>query len=196
MDTSEFKVYLRAFEPDDYKVTHTWRQDEEIWAKVVGPRYFVSMEYEKKWVYDTILNPGNSLRLAVCLKTEHKPVGLVSLTDIDRNNGTAECSILIGEKSLWRTGLGIEAALLMFRHGFYTLGLTRIEARQLVSNRGGIRLAEKCGLKQEGILRRAVFKDGRHQDLNLMAILREDFDELLIERGLAGGERSAVPLVL
>ena len=25
------KVYLRAFEPDDYKTTITWRQDEETW---------------------------------------------------------------------------------------------------------------------------------------------------------------------
>ena len=106
MDTSEFRVYLRALEPDDYKTTHPWRLDEEIWASVVGPKYFVSMEYEKKWVNDAILSPGNSLKLAVCLKEDHKHIGLVSLTNIDRNNGFARCGILIGEKSLWEWGLG------------------------------------------------------------------------------------------
>lgn len=29
MDTSEFRVYLRALEPDDYKTTHPWRLDDE-----------------------------------------------------------------------------------------------------------------------------------------------------------------------
>lgn len=184
MDTSEFRVYLRALEPDDYKTTHTWRLDEKIWTNVVGPKYFVSMEYEKKWVSDAILSPRNSLRLAVCLKEDHKPIGLVSLIDIDRNNGTARSGILIGEKSLWGMGLGTEAILLMLYHGFYTLGLTRIEARQLLSNQASIRLHERCGFNVEGVLRKAVFKGGRHQDLNLMAILREEFDKLLLEKGI------------
>ncbi len=106
MDTSEFRVYLRALEPDDYKTTHPWRLDEEIWASVVGPKYFVSMEYEKKWVNDAILSPGNSLKLAVCLKEDHKHIGLVSLTNIDRNNGFARCGILIGKNHCGEWGLG------------------------------------------------------------------------------------------
>jgi len=184
METSTFRVYLRALEPDDYKTTHPWRLDDEIWASVVGPKYFVSIEYEMKWVNDAILSPGNSLRLAVCLKEDHKHIGLVSLTDIDRNSGIAQCGILIGEKSLWGMGLGTEALLLILHHGFYTLGLARIEARQLLSNQASVRLFERCGFKAEGVLRKAVFKDGRRQDLNLMAILREEFDELLLEKGL------------
>ena len=184
MDTSAFKVYLRALEPDDYETTYPWRLDEEIWANVVGPKYFVSMEYEKRWVSDTILSPGNSLKLAICLKEDHKHIGLVSLTNIDRSNGVAQCSILIGEKSLWGKGLGTEAILLILHHGFYTLGLTRIEARQLLSNRASVRLFEKCGFRIEGVLRKAVFKDGRHRDLNQLSILREEFDKLLHEMGL------------
>jgi [ribosomal protein S5]-alanine N-acetyltransferase len=184
MDASEFRVYLRALEPDDYKATHSWRLDEEIWTSVVGPKYFVSMEYEKKWVDDAILSPGNSLRLAICLKEDHKHIGLVSLTDMDRNNGTALCGILIGEKSLWGMGLGAEAILLMLHHGFYTLGLTRIEARQLLSDHASVRLFEKCRFKVEGVLRKAASKDGRHKDLNQLSILREEYDELLLEKGL------------
>lgn len=164
--------------------THRWRLDEEIWGRVVGPKYFVSLEYEKKWVSDTILNIEKSLKLAISLKEEDKHIGLVSLTDIDLCNGIAQCSILIGEKSLWGKGLGTEAILLLLHHGFYTLGLTRIEARQLIFNQASVRLFEKCGFKVEGFLRKAVFKDGRHQDLNLLSILREEFDVLLIEKGL------------
>ncbi len=80
----------------------------------------------------------------------------------------------------------------MLHHGFCTLGLTRIEARQLLSNQASVRLFEKCGFRVEGVLRKAVFKDGRHQDLNLMAILREEFDELLLEKGLTDGKQNTV----
>lgn len=188
MKVSKFRVYLRALEPEDYKTTHPWRLDEDIWASVVGPKYFVSIDYEKKWINEAILNPGNSLKLAVCLKDSDKQIGLVNLSDIDRYNGNAECGILIGEKSLWGRGFGTEAILLMLHHGFYTLALTRIEAHQLVSNRASIRLFEKCGFKNEGVLRKAVFKDGRHQDLNQLSILREEFDEFLLKAGLTDAD--------
>ena len=44
---SEFRVYLRALEPEDYKTSIKWRNDDEIWSMVVGPKYFVSTAYEK-----------------------------------------------------------------------------------------------------------------------------------------------------
>lgn len=44
------RVYLRAFELDDYKTTIHWRQDDTIWAMLGGQKYFVSEAYEKKWI--------------------------------------------------------------------------------------------------------------------------------------------------
>jgi len=70
--------------------------------------------------------------------------------------------------------------MLMLYHGFYVLGLERIEARQLCYNKGSIKVHEKCGFKTEGILRKAVFKNGEYRDLNLMSVIREDFDAILM----------------
>ena len=47
MNIENFRVYLKAFEPDDYKTTIKWHNDNEIWNMVGGTKYFVSMEYEK-----------------------------------------------------------------------------------------------------------------------------------------------------
>ncbi len=30
----EYRVYLRAFMPDDYKTSIQWRNDEEIWRRL------------------------------------------------------------------------------------------------------------------------------------------------------------------
>ena len=106
-------------------------------------------------------------------------LGYAYLNDIDHKNRSATFAKLIGKKEVWGKGYGTEITLLMLYHGFYVLGLNRISARQLLDNKGSIRVNEKCGFKTEGILREAIFKNGRFQDLNLMAVIKKDFDEIL-----------------
>ena len=33
------RVYLRALEPDDYRVSIKWRKDDEIWDMLGGTKY-------------------------------------------------------------------------------------------------------------------------------------------------------------
>ncbi len=178
MDFSNFRIFLRAFEPEDYKTTHSWREDKEILNGIVGMKYFVSCEYEKKWINDAIFDK-NSLKLAICQKTTNEHIGNVYLNMIDHVNKNCTFGIILGKKNFWGQGFGSEATLLMLEHAFYELGMVRVSSRQLLTNQSSIRLHEKCGFKHEGILRKAVFKNGEYQDLNLMSILREDFDDML-----------------
>jgi len=174
-----FRVYLRAIEPDDYKTSIKWRNDDEIWNMVGGPKYFVSEAYEKKWVEDAIFNSSNKLILAICLKKTNEHIGYVYLNNISWKNKNASFAKLIGEKEFWGKGLAKEATLLLLYHGFIVLGLERIEARQLVDNIKSIKVNEKCGFKTEGMMRNAVFKNGEFRDQNLMSIIREDFDRIM-----------------
>ena len=177
MSSDAFRVYLRALEPDDYKTSYQWRQDEEIWDMVIGRRYYVSKEYERQWVERLVSSQSSEVRLAVCTKADETYIGNIYLTEIDNFNKNAEFGKLIGDKRYWRSGYATEATLLMLRHAFYDLGLERISARQLLSNKASIRVNEKCGFMNEGIARRAIFKNGTFQDLNVMACLRSDFDK-------------------
>ena len=43
-----YRVYLRAFKLEDAIMTHKWRVDEEVIGTLVGRKYFVSPDYEKK----------------------------------------------------------------------------------------------------------------------------------------------------
>lgn len=175
---NNYRVYLRALEIDDYKKSIKWRHDDDIWSSVVGPKYFVSSEYEKKWIENTIINSDKNLKLAICLKENDEYIGNIYLTDIDWKNKNAEYAIMIGEKKYWGKGLGQEAIMLIVIHAFLEMGLIRIQSRYLTSNIASIKAAQKCGFKQEGILRRAIFKKGIYQDIQIMSIIREDFDKL------------------
>ena len=175
----KFRVYLRALELDDYKTSVKWRKNDQIWDMVVGPKYFVSEAYEKKWVEDAIFSSPSKLVLAICLKETNEHIGHSYLANIDWKNGNARYGIMIGESNCWGKGYGTEASMLLLYHAFMVMGLQRVESRQLTDNITSKIIHEKIGYKKEGVLRKAVFKNGEYQDLNLMSIIREDFDKVL-----------------
>lgn len=52
-------------------------------------------------------------------------------------------------------------------------------AQILEENIGSQRMCEKCGYKKEGILRKAVYKNGRFRNQFVMSVLRKDFDNIM-----------------
>lgn len=177
---NNFRIYLRALNPDDYKTSIKWRQDDEIWDMVGGPKYFVSEAYEKKWVEDAIFDSSN-ITLAICLKDTHEHIGNAYITDINWINRSAQSHSMIGEKKYWSKGFATEARMLLNHFTFYERGLHRIWARILKDNVASQRLCEKCGYKKEGILRESVYKNGEYKDQVVMSILRKDFDKVIKE---------------
>lgn len=175
---TNFRVYLRALEPEDYKTTIKWRNDDEIWSMVGGPKYFVSSEYEKQWVQNAI-NNNKEIRLGICLKENDELIGLASVIDIDWINKSAHCPSMIGEKKYWGKGYGTESRLLLLQFAFLERGFERIWAGILEKNAASIKMFEKCGYKREGILRHSVYKNGSFQNQVIMSILRDEYDEMI-----------------
>lgn len=170
----ENKIYLRALEIDDYKITINWRNDDEIWGMVGGPKYFVSSEYEKNWMIKAINNP-NELRLGICLKENDLLIGLASMVNVDMINRNGAFSVMIGNKKYWSGGYGTEAIKLLLDHCFNERGMERIWGAILESNIASQKMAIKCGAKKEGVLRKSVYKNGSYHNQVLMAILKDDY---------------------
>lgn len=170
----ENNIYLRALEVEDYKTTIKWRNDDEIWEMVTGPKYFVSSEYEKNWMIKAINNP-NELRLGICLKENDLLIGLASMIQIDMVNRNGAFSIMIGNKKYWNGGYGTEAINLLTEHCFNERGMERIWGAILESNLASQKMGLKCGYKVEGVLRNSVFKNGRYHNLVVMSMLRDEF---------------------
>ena len=180
----EYRVYLRAFEPEDFKTSVEWRNDDEIWSMLGGRKFFVSSAYEKKWIEDTIFN-GRDVKLAVCLKEDGKYIGNVYLTDIDYVNRSAVSHVLIGNKAYWGNGYAAEAYKLLLSYAFDELGLHRVCAQVLESNIGSLKMHIKCGYKEEGLLRDSVWKNGRFQNQVILSIKENEFRDNL--KDLVGG---------
>lgn len=172
------KVFFRALEPEDYKVSIVWRQDPNLWRMLIGRRYFVSEMTEKKWL-ENVNSTANRLALAICDVNTQCYIGNAYLTDIDYVNRSASSAKLIGNKEYWNSGFGTDTTLLLLHHAFFDLGLERIESRILPDNKASIRVLEKCGYQKEGVLRSATFKNGQLQDLVIMSVIKKDYLQLL-----------------
>lgn len=170
------RIYLRALEPEDYKVSTAWRNDEEISNLVGGPKYYVSSEREKEWVRNAIFD-NSKLVLAICLKDTNKYIGNIMLQDIDYINRSGHVPVFIGDKTEWNKGYATEARMQMLEYAFYQRGLHRIVAYVLEDNTASLKMHKKCGYKVEGVLRDSVYKNGQYHNQVVLSILREDFDE-------------------
>lgn len=170
----ESKVYLRAFEPDDYKISIKWRNDLEVTRLLGGGKIYVSEVCEKQWIENAIADTHN-IRLAVCLKEDNRYIGNVYITDINTLFRSGITHILIGDKSCWGKGYAKEAYQLLIEYAFKERGLHRLTAQVLEENEASIHLHEKCGYKREGVYRKSVYKNGVWHNQIAFALLDEDY---------------------
>jgi RimJ/RimL family protein N-acetyltransferase len=104
-------------------------------------------------------------------------IGNICLASIDLINRTAEVSIIIGE-AFKDLGIGTKAIKQILYHGFYKLNLQRIWLGTSSKNIGMQKVAEKVGMKQEGVLKNALFSNGEYVDDLIYGIIKYRFDRL------------------
>lgn len=174
------RVYLRPAERADLPDFVRWFADAET-TRHLALRAPFSLAMEEKWFEGLLQRQGTSdYHFVACLVVDGRAIGTVGLHGVDRENGKAEFGISIGEKDVWNQGYGTEALRAICDFGFGALRLERIELEVYVDNSRAIRSYEKAGFRHEGTLRRAHFSEGRHFDVLVMALLREEW--LALER--------------
>jgi ribosomal-protein-alanine N-acetyltransferase len=71
----------------------------------------------------------------------------------------------------WRQGIMTEAVTELTRFGFEDAGLPRIEAFVMLDNIASVRLLEKIGYTEEGVLRQYMFFKGQLHDMRCFSRL-------------------------
>jgi RimJ/RimL family protein N-acetyltransferase len=77
-------------------------------------------------------------------------------------------------KGHWSKGVTTEALGLLTGYLFETRNINRIRLCIDTDNKGSRRVAEKCGYKHEGTQRGAFYHRGRHHDMELYAVLKDE----------------------
>lgn len=170
-------ITLRAIEESDLELIREMINDPIIENMTGGGGFPVSMYQQKKW-FESIQSLKNELRLMIDTE-KHGAIGTVVLSNIDYKNGTAEFHAKIASsKNIRGLGYGIKAYKATFDYAFNQMNLNCIITGNIEYNSVTEHIKEKCGFKQEGVLRERVYKNGKHHSIIVWSLLRSDWEKL------------------
>ena len=187
------RVYLRAAERDDIPTFVHWMTDAET-TSFLSMRAPMSLVSEEQWFERMTAGQGKEgYFFVICRLEDERPIGTIGLFALDLINGNAGMGITIGEKQLWGQGYGSDALNALLDFGFGMLRLERIWLDVYDHNARARRSYEKCGFTLEGTKRHDSFRDGRHIDVQLMSILRDEWQRLERKRSWDYRAEDAAP---
>lgn len=171
------RVYLRAFEESDLEFIQNIRSNEKLYEYTCGNKYFISSERTRSWIDNKIKDNYNQIYLLVCESLSHKPVGYVCATGLDYVNRKAKFAGIVIGKDYQGKGYGGEATKLMVDHLIKELNFNMVFGYWRVDHNSSIKMAEKVGFKNSGLMRDFVFKKNKFHDAYLFSIIRKEYIE-------------------
>jgi RimJ/RimL family protein N-acetyltransferase len=87
-----------------------------------------------------------------------------------------EIGYSVTDPSLRGKGVATEAAGLLVGWLFKSKKIARVQLTLIPENAASRRVAEKSGFRFEGVLRRSVFSQGKSADIEMWALLREEWE--------------------
>lgn len=168
-------VYLRAAEREDTKLFVAWLNDRRT-SRTLGTIAPLSAASEDQWFEKMLADQGKTGYFFVaCRLEDDRPIGTIGLFDLDQGNGSAGLGIAVGEAADRGKGYGTDMLRALLAFGFGSLRLERIWLEVFDFNAGARRVYEKVGFVHEGLLRHAIFREGRFVDVHRMAILADEW---------------------
>ena len=119
---------------------------------------------------------GSMIPWAVINPATGKAVGMTTYMNIDQVSRRVEIGSTWYAKSVQRTGLNIEAKLLLLTHAFETLNCIAVEFRTHIMNHQSRRAIERIGAKLDGILRNHSYaRNGTMRDTVVYSIIESEW---------------------
>lgn len=170
-------VHLRTLRPDDLGYLSEWCEDPLL-ERLVGSdflRVYRETFDKQSSFYEAVLADPTQIPLMIVPdRAWTTPVGLARLYNIHVQDGYAGLEIIVANARAWRRGFGVQAGRLMTLYAFDGLGLRRLESKVYEYNTLSINSLRRNGFVQEGVLRRAAYRDGRYWNILIFGLLREE----------------------
>jgi RimJ/RimL family protein N-acetyltransferase len=128
------------------------------------------------WLAEAVQEPrrdGTGLNLMILDREACRIAGWIYLTDVDRYARSAEIGYGVRPAARGK-GLATEALTAVSRWALSTGGLQRAWLRVSVGNAASMRVAQKAGFRQEGLLRRATLEEDGLHDVAVFALLDDE----------------------
>lgn len=152
-----------------------WLNDTDVTALMDKGHTVNTVEAQLAFFKKMDASPTDMV-LAICDDETGTHIGTTALHSIDRDKGTAQFGIIIGEKQYWGRGIGSGAWALVVQYGFEQLGLTMITTMIFAENEASHHIARKMGFTVKEVLKDFIKKpDGAH-DYVVLTLTRDNWE--------------------
>ena len=117
---------------------------------------------------------GDPSSYGIVLKDTGHVIGTIGFMWLNTENRSAEVGYSLA-REYWNQGFMTEALRAVLDLAFRKLNLHRVEAQHETDNPASGRVMLKSGMRHEGTMRGRLFNKGRFVDMDVYAILREDW---------------------
>ena len=171
------RIYLSPKGVSDDEITKftEWMNDFQITDYTGRSSQIMTWQNEKEYLENATKNNDNKGFNIIDLKSD-KLIGTVGLAHFNYIARSAVLGIFIGDSDFRNNGYGTEAIRLLLEYGFKYLNLHSIRLDLLSINERAHKCYLKCGFKDTGCSREAIFLNGKYYHRLHMDILENEFD--------------------
>jgi ribosomal-protein-alanine N-acetyltransferase len=168
------RLVLREMGPEDAEAIFAMYGDEEV-MRYRDVLAFTRLEEAKHFLEQmrSRCEQGEEMHWGITLKGEEQLVGSCGYSwHLGRPFGAIGYDLA---RRYWKQGIMTEAIQALLHFGFEVRNLHRVEARVRLGNESSMRLLQRLGFQEEGLLREALFLNNHFFDVKIFSLLQSEY---------------------
>lgn len=169
------KVLLRCHCEEDIEKLHEFINDYEV-------KKFLDLEtvlpltkwQEEEWVKRKRSN-DQTYDFAIEDLESRNIIGGCSINETSIKNRNCTVGIMIGDKNYWGKGYGYDTLKTLIDFIFNECNMEKVKLSVYEFNTRAMACYKKLGFKEEGRLKRELYREGKYGDVILMAVFKEEY---------------------
>ena len=177
------RLLIRAARMTDARDMFEYSKDPEVARHVLWDAH-TSIHQTRGYIHylQRQYRNGEPGTFVIELIGERRVIGTIGVMWLQKENRSAEVGYSLS-RAYWNRGLMTEALDAMLRYCFETLRLNRVEAQFESDNPASGAVMRHVGMRREGMLRQRIYNKGRFTDVELYAMLAEEYKALHAKGG-------------
>jgi ribosomal-protein-alanine N-acetyltransferase len=168
------RLVLHEMRPEDAEAIFGIFDDDEVmrYRDVLAFTHLEEAELFLKQMHSRC-EQGEEMHWGITLKGEEHIVGICGYSwHLGRQFGAIGYDLA---RLYWKQGIMTEAIQALLRFGFEVRNLHRVEAKVRLGNDASMRLLQKLGFQEEGILRESLFLNNYFFDIKIFSLLKSEY---------------------
>jgi ribosomal-protein-alanine N-acetyltransferase len=163
--------HIRPFISNDTELWQEWDVDPEVQAFMPEP-FNEEQDIKEQYEYIKKCETDEEGYYWSIETKDGTTIGTVALTEINEYHKIAELGIVIGDKNYWGKGIATEVITALVAYAFEHLHVCRISAEVEEGNVGMMKVLEKAGFKQDGLLESARVKNKKRINVHHFGVVK------------------------